>query len=65
MSKKLNRNASTGQFIVGRHAALKFNAVEGLHLTDRTRQILSEADIKNSSGDARRAQIRAEFAIKR
>jgi hypothetical protein len=64
MSKGISKNALDGRFVVGRRSAEKFNAVEGLHHTAKTGRLASEADRRQLSGEARRAQIRAEFAKK-
>lgn len=64
MSKPIERNARFGRFIVGRAAAQQFNAVEGIHASTATTQMLEEARGQGKVGDALRKHIREEFARK-
>jgi len=60
MTKIIARGAQTGQFVLGRKAAEKISAVEGIVRTPRTGQLIRAADEHGETGDARRARIRAE-----
>ena len=60
----MTRNASTGQFVLGRKSAEKISAVEGIVRSARTGRLLAESDVRGEAGEARRARIRAEFARK-
>ena len=64
MSKVMTRNAATGRFTLGRKAAEKISAVEGIVRSPRTGNLLATSDQLGETGDARRARIRAEFAQK-
>jgi hypothetical protein len=61
---KLPRDAITERFVIGRKAAEKISAVEGLTRSSRIRHLIELSDRHGESGDQRRARIRAEFAKK-
>jgi hypothetical protein len=61
MSHTTSRAAKTGQFVLGRRAAEKISAVEGIVRSDRTGRLLASSDARNETGDARRDRIRTEF----
>jgi len=64
MSKQLKRNTTTGQFVIGRRAAIQFNAVEGIGVSPRAQKLMVEADSRGDGGEQRRARILAEFSKK-
>ena len=57
----MTRNPRTGRFVLGREAAEKISAVEGIVRSARTGRVLDSADKHGETGEARRARIRAEF----
>lgn len=61
MSKTITRHNQAGRFILGRAAAEKISAVEGIVRSARTGRLISAADARRETGDARRARIKAEF----
>lgn len=64
MSKQLKLNATRGQFVIGRRAAIQFNAVEGIHVSARSGKLIAEADAHDDTSEQRRVRIRAEFSKK-
>ncbi|QDZ10872.1 hypothetical protein [Devosia ginsengisoli] len=61
MTKIILQHGQTSQFVLGRKAAEKISAVEGIVRSPRTGQLIHAADERGETGDARRARIRAEF----
>ena len=61
MTKTITRQAQTGRFILGREAAEKISAVEGIVRSAKTGRLIDMADERGETGDARRRRIRAEF----
>lgn len=64
MSKNAASDIRNGRFVVGRKSGAAFNAVEGLHVSDRVAEARRKSDAAGETGEARRNRIRRALAEK-
>jgi hypothetical protein len=60
----VRRDASTGQFIVGRAASMKISRIEGLVLSQDMKDTFRSFDEKNLSSKARRSVLIGKYGRK-
>jgi len=62
---KTSKSIKTSRPVIGRYAAQKINAVEGIRPNERTQRLLAESEQRGESGEALRKRIRDEFSVSR